>query len=40
MKEFHFTPDTIRKMSNLDITKITTMLTVYNKVQNREIDRK
>jgi len=40
MKEFYFTPDTIRKMSNLDITKIMTMLNTYNKVQNREINRK
>ena len=30
----HFTPETIRKMSNLDIEKITTMLAIYNKVQN------
>ena len=38
-KEFHWTFDQIKSMSAKDFKALTTMLSVYNKVQNQEMER-
>jgi hypothetical protein len=38
-KEFHWTPDQIRSMKAKDVEAMTTMLNVYNRVKNKEIER-
>ena len=37
-KEFGWTPNQIREMNAKDVKAIITMLSIYNKVRNREID--